>query len=278
MSQHPLSKLRVAWVQHTATACVETNLAQVEQALAHLKTASPDVVVLPEAFAWLARDMSAMADIVEDFGSCGRLQSQCQSWARELGCYLIAGSLPLRMNGSVYATLCVYNPQGQLETYYRKIHLFSVVTPMGSVYAEGQFFRAGQEPVIWCSPWGKIGLSICFDLRFAALFHFYAKNDVLLTILPAAFTLETGAAHWHVLVRARAIENQMLILAVNQVGEHEQGMQSYGHSLLVDAWGRVLLDSGEMPTQQYYDLDLAPVEALRQQFPVIKLNSSFAQK
>lgn len=265
------NQLRLAWVQHTATSDMNANLTYLEQQLQQLSVQKLDIVVLPEAFAWLARDLSQMKAVVEDLGE-GRLQAHCQRWAQELGCYLIAGSLPLRIEGQVYATLCVYNPQGVLETIYQKNHLFSVVTPNGVVYRESTFFTAGTASVIWQSPWGKIGLAICFDLRFPAMFRSYAQQGVRLIILPAAFTQETGQAHWHTLVRARAIENQMTILAVNQVGEHELGLQSYGHSLLVDAWGEVLVDSGDSLAIGSYELDLSPVELLRQRFPVLLQN------
>jgi nitrilase len=268
MSQPKRNNLKLAWVQHTATACVDDNIAQITQALAQLKAQAPDVIVLPEAFAWLARDMRQMSPLIETLGA-GRLQVQCQAWAHTMNTYLIAGSLPLRIGGQVYATLCVYNPQGQLETYYRKMHLFAVTTPTGQIYNENQFFSAGKVPVIWHSPWGAIGLSICFDLRFPELFRYYAQQGVRLVVLPSAFTQETGEAHWHILVRARAIENQMFLLAVNQTGQHEVNFHSYGHSILVDAWGRVLVDSGEASTQDCQEVDLSSVDALRQQFPVL---------
>jgi predicted amidohydrolase len=265
------NQLRLAWVQHTATADIDANLAHISDALRELKYQQPDIVVLPEAFAWLAPDLRQMNAVVEDLED-GRLQAHCQRWAQELGCYLVAGSLPLRIEGQIYATLCVYNPQGELETYYCKNHLFSVVTPNGVTYRESAFFTAGAASVIWHSPWGKIGLAICFDLRFPAMFRNYAQQGVRLIILPAAFTQETGQAHWHTLVRARAIENQMMMLAVNQVGEHALGLQSYGHSLLVDAWGEVLVDSGDSLAIGSYEFDLSPVDLLRQQFPVLLQN------
>jgi len=265
------NQLRLAWVQSCASADVDANIAHIEQQLQLLAAQQPDIVVLPEAFAWLARDLSQMDVVVEALGQ-GRLQEQCQQWAKTVGCYLIAGTLPLRVEGQVYATLCVYNPEGELETYYHKNHLFSVMTPNGMAYRESTFFTAGTASVIWQSPWGKVGLAICFDLRFPAMFRNYAQQGVRLIILPAAFTQETGEAHWHTLVRARAIENQMMILAVNQVGEHELCLQSYGHSLLVGAWGEVLVDSGDSLAIGSYELDLSPVDLLRQQFPVLLQN------
>lgn len=263
-----LDRLNVAWVQHTATGNVEANLSTIASLVVPLLTQKPDIVVLPEAFAWLEIDAIKQLQWAEDIGS-GRLQQQLADWAIEWQCYVVAGSLPMRFDGQIYATLCVFNPLGQLETFYRKQHLFSVVMPSGQRYQEGELFAEGPVPVVWYSPWGAIGLAICFDLRFATLFAHYRQQGVRLVLLPAAFTAETGRAHWHVLVRARAIEQQMVMLAVNQTGRHEVGLQSYGHSLLVDPWGNVLVDSGESVCANQAMIDLCAVDHLRKRFPII---------
>ncbi|MCI4411632.1 MAG: hypothetical protein JHC38_08145 [Thiotrichales bacterium] len=260
---------KLAWVQSCATDNVIQNLAVVAQQLNSLIAKKPDIVVLPEAFAWLAKDITAQATLVETLGEQAPLQSFCQEWAKRLGCFLVVGSLPLRINGRIYATLCVYDALGQMVTYYRKMHLFAVTTPTGRVYQESSFFTQGSVPVIWYSPWGPIGLAICYDVRFPALFQYYAQHDVRCVILPAAFTYETGKQHWHHLVSARAIENQLIMVAVNQTGSHGDGLRSYGHSLLVDAWGETLVDSGDRLTVECVDVAFEPVDELRAQFPVL---------
>jgi len=260
--------LQVAWVQHTATGDMLENLNSIECLTRPMLINKPDIVVLPEAFSWLQVDASQQLSWAEDVGT-GRLQQQVSDWAKQWQCYVIAGSLPMRFDGQVYATLCVFNPLGQLEVFYRKQHLFSVVTPSGQRYHEGALFAQGPVPVVWHSPWGAIGLALCFDLRFASLFAYYRQQGVRLVLLPAAFTAETGQAHWHVLVRARAIEQQMVMLAVNQTGQHDVGLHSYGHSLLVDAWGTVLVDSGVDVCADHAMIDLQPVDQLRKRFPIL---------
>lgn len=264
-----MSILRMGWVQHTATTDVTGNLARVESALEALRPQRPQCVILPEAFALLQRGFEQQRTLVEPVGE-GPLQQQLARWAKKFGIYLLGGTLPLRYSdGQVYATLCVYAPDGQCQIRYRKMHLFSVTTPQGQSYAENSLYQPGPVPVLWQSPWGPIGLSICYDLRFPELYRYYAERGAVACVVTAAFTRETGEAHWHTLLRARAIENQMPMLAVNQTGEHEQGMHSYGHSLQVDAWGSVAMDAGQEIGQGIFDLNLDAAHNLRQQFPVL---------
>lgn len=271
MKSVDLDRLKLSWLALSATADVAHNLASIDQQLPAIANTQPDVLVLPEAFAWLSSDLMAQVDIVETLGDAqAPLQSTCARWAQTLGAYVIAGSLPLRVGSQVYATLCVFDPQGKLVSYYRKMHLFSVTTPTGVSYREDKLFSEGAVPVIWQSPWGAIGLAICYDLRFPSMFRYYAQAGARLMLLPSAFTAETGEAHWHSLVRARAIETQSFWLAVNQVGQHDARLVSYGHSLLVDPWGRVLQDSLSATGVFTAEIDLTQADQLRQQFPVLK--------
>jgi predicted amidohydrolase len=273
MASQRKDQLKVAWVQSCAQGTVEDNLHELDRQLAQFAGQSIDLVVLPEAFAWLkasARDQLAWAETLGD----GVIQSWVAEWAKRLSTYVIAGSIPMRSvetstdASAMYSTLVVMNPQGEIETAYRKIHLFSVRTPNGQVFKESTVFSAGQSPVVWDSPWGKIGLAICFDVRFSELFLAYRQQGVRMVILPSAFTRETGQAHWHVLVRSRAIEQQMFVLAVNQTGWHDTSLHSYGHSLLVNPWGEVLLDAGIDVSQGVISLSLDQSDHLRDQFPL----------
>jgi len=266
-----LNQLKLAWLTLTSTQDVQRNIEQIESYLTKLADEDRiDLLVLPEAFAWLSSDLMAQSAIIEDLGDRqAPLQSLCAQWARQLNAYVVAGSLPLRIGGQVYATLCVFDPTGELITYYRKMHLFSVTTPSGVCYREDQLYREGAVPVVWHSPWGAIGLAICYDLRFPAMFRYYAQAGARLMLLPSAFTKETGQAHWHSLVRARAIETQAYWLAVNQVGKHDERLESYGHSLLVDPWGRLLSDSIKQKGVFTAQIELTQVDQLRQQFPLL---------
>lgn len=270
-----LNQIKVSWIALTASADVQHNLAQVSQWLPEIEANQPDVLVLPEAFAWLSSNLMAQQAHIEVLGdSQAPLQSACALWARQLNAYVVAGSLPLTIGDYVYATLCIFDPDGVLVTYYRKMHLFSVVTPTGVTYREDKLFHEGSVPVIWHSPWGAIGLAICYDLRFPAMFRYYAQAGTRLVLLPSAFTAETGEAHWHVLVRARAIETQSFMLAVNQVGAHDERLQTYGHSLLVDPWGQVLQDSLKATGVFSAEMNLNRVDQLRHQFPVLQTRSN----
>ncbi|MBD3766390.1 MAG: carbon-nitrogen hydrolase family protein [Gammaproteobacteria bacterium] len=275
MKSARLNQLKVSWISLTACADVQQNLAQVSKLLSEVEANQPDVLVLPEAFAWLSSNLMAQQAHTEVLGdSQAPLQSACAQWARQLNAYVVAGSLPLTTGDHVYATLCIFDPHGVLVTYYRKMHLFSVVTPTGASYREDRLFREGPVPVIWHSPWGAIGLAICYDLRFPAMFRYYAQAGARLVLLPSAFTAETGEAHWHVLVRARAIETQSFMLAVNQVGQHDERLQTYGHSLLVDPWGQVLQDTQLNTGVFSAEIDLNRVDQLRHQFPVLQTRSN----
>lgn len=275
MKSPDLNRIKLAWLALSAAQDVQHNLEQIEQQLAQIALTQPDVLVLPEAFAWLSSDLMDQQAMVEVLGDRqAPLQSACARWARVLNAYVVAGSLPLNIGGHVYATLCVFDPKGELVTYYRKMHLFSVVTPTGVSYTEDRFFQEGPVPVIWQSPWGAIGLAICYDLRFPALFRYYAQAGARLMLLPSAFTAETGTAHWHTLVNARAIETQSFVLAVNQLGRHDDRLHSYGHSLLVDPWGRVLQDTAQTIGVFSAEVDLQQATELRHQFPVLKPRSN----
>lgn len=269
-----LNQLNISWIALSANKDVAHNLAYIDALMPEIAKTCSDLLVLPEAFAFFSSNLMAQQPHVELLGDVqAPLQSACARWAHKLNTYLIAGSLPLKIGQHVYATLCVFDPKGQLVSHYRKMHLFSVTTPTGVSYREDAFFSQGSVPVLWHSPWGAIGLAICYDLRFPAMFRYYAQAGARLMLLPSAFTAETGEAHWHSLIRARAIETQSFWLAVNQVGQHDEGLQSYGHSLLVDPWGRVLQDSLSATGVFSAEIDLTQADQLRKQFPV--LNARF---
>ncbi len=159
---------------------------------------------------------------------------------------------------------------GAVRARYDKMHLFDVDLPTGESWRESASFRPGDAAVVAETPLGKLGLSICYDLRFPALYQALSGAGATMLSIPAAFTVPTGEAHWHVLMRARAIENACFVIAAAQCGSHEDGRATYGHSLVVDPWGKVLLDmGGEGPGLGFADLDLAASQAVRSRLPVI---------
>jgi deaminated glutathione amidase len=195
----------------------------------------------------------------------------CRTAAREAGIWLHIGSLALRAEGGKLANRAfVIDGEGQVRARYDKIHLFDVDLPTGESWRESAVYRPGDAPVVVDgSPVGRLGLAICYDMRFPALFASLAEAGAETVSVPAAFTVPTGKAHWHVLLRARAIESQVFVVAAAQSGEHEDGRTTYGHSLVVDPWGEVLLDLGDDVGVGFADIDLSRIADIRRRIPCL---------
>ena len=196
----------------------------------------------------------------------------CREAAREQGIWLHLGSLAVLADdeGKVANRGFVIDRMGNIQARYDKIHLFDVDLPTGESWRESAVYRAGNSAVLVNgTPVGKLGLTICYDLRFPTLFARIAEADADLISVPAAFTVPTGRAHWHVLLRARAIEAGVFVVAAAQVGRHEDGRQTFGHSLVVDPWGEVLLDMGEGRGIAFADIDLARISDVRSRIPAL---------
>ncbi len=196
--------------------------------------------------------------------------------AGELGIVLHVGSLAIKLDHARVANRSyVIGPDGAIVARYDKLHLFDVDLPGGESYRESQYFRPGNTAVVADLPFGRLGLSICYDLRFPALYRALAAAGAELIAVPSAFTRQTGEAHWRVLVRARAIETGAFVLAATQGGLHENGRATYGHSLAVSPWGEVLAEGGEDPGVVFADIDLAAAAEARARIPAIKHGRSF---
>lgn len=195
----------------------------------------------------------------------------CREAAREHGIWLHLGSLAVLVEGGKIANRgFVIDRTGNIRARYDKIHLFDVDLPTGESWRESAVYRAGENAVVVNgTPVGKLGLTICYDLRFPMLFARIAEADADLIAVPAAFTVPTGRAHWHTLLRARAIEAGLFVVAAAQVGRHEDGRQTFGHSLVVDPWGEVLLDMGEDVGVGFADIDLARIPEVRSRIPAL---------
>jgi predicted amidohydrolase len=169
----------------------------------------------------------------------------------------------------------VITPDGEIDARYDKIHMFDVDLGNGESYRESRNYSPGEQAVLAHLPWGLLGLTVCYDLRFPALFRALAEAGATLLAIPAAFTKPTGEAHWHVLMRARAIENGSFVLAAAQGGKHENGRETYGHSLIVDPWGRILAEGGTEPGIVMADIDLAEVSKARGKVPSLQHGRRF---
>ena len=204
---------------------------------------------------------------------------QVRESAAASGIWVHLGSIALRDGGEKLVNRgFVIDANGEIRARYDKMHLFDVDLPTGESWRESASYRGGDRPVLVQTPVGMLGLSICYDLRFAGLYASLSDNGATLFSIPAAFTVPTGEAHWHVLLRARAIEAGAFVIAAAQVGRHEDGRETYGHSLVVDPWGKVLLDMGGQDTGVgFADLDLKLVEEVRSRLPALRHRRSIPQ-
>lgn len=256
---------RVAAVQMVSGMNLDDNLAQAERLIAEAVGLGAELVALPEYFCLMGKRDEDKLLIKEQEGS-GPIQAFLSAQARRHQIVLLGGTLPLDSNdpGRVFNTSMAYGPAGTLLARYDKIHLFNFTRGMES-YDEARCIVAGDRPVVLDVPWGRVGLSTCYDLRFPELYRSQGVLDLI--VVPAAFTYTTGQAHWEILLRARAIENQCFVLAAAQGGTHPNGRRTWGHSMLIDPWGEVLQCLPEGPGIVVGPLDLARQAQIRIDLP-----------
>ena len=259
---------RVGVVQFTSTAAVEQNLHAVERTVRKAVLEGAEVVLVPESFAYLGPESGkfAVAESIEDGGP---VLDRMKSLAKETGAHLVLGGHIERghrhthvRNASVHL-----DPHGEVKAVYRKIHLFDVDLPDGTHLLESDTVEAGTEIVASDMPFGKLGHSICYDLRFPELYRQLVDRGAIALAVPSAFTLTTGKDHWHVLLRARAIEQQSYVLAAAQTGKHHGSRQSYGHAMIVDPWGTILAQVGEGEGTAVATVDPHVVQKVRRSLP-----------
>lgn len=196
--------------------------------------------------------------------------------ARETGCWILIGSVPVPVSDGRFANRSVLiGPGGEVAAGYDKLHLFDVDLPSGERYRESATYAPGAHAPVVQTAFGKLGLTICYDVRFPHLYRALAQAGADMIAVPAAFTQTTGKAHWHTLLRARAIETGSFILAPAQTGTHEDGRSTFGHSLAISPWGDVLCDMGEEPGVAFVDVDIAEVAQARSRIPAWSVNQQF---
>ena len=268
-------KSTVAAIQMSSGDDVATNLSVAAQHLEAAADQGAKLAVLPENFAFMGANERAKLSVCEPPTS-GPIQGFLSDIARRLKLWVVAGSVPLAVENDperVWPACLVFDDGGRCVARYNKIHLFDVsVEREGKVdrYQESRHFVRGDwKPIVVDTPVGKLGLSICYDLRFPELYREMSKAGAELLSIPAAFTENTGEAHWEPLLRARAIENQCIVIAPGQYGKHPDGRRTWGHSMIIDAWGKVLAqrDSGEAAVLAEYELE--QLHALRERFPAL---------
>lgn len=262
---------RVAAVQMTSGPDVDRNLAQARELLDEALKQNCNIVAFPENMLLLTNDAKAQRAHAQTLRR-GPLIETLQEWAAEGDVWLLAGSVPVKAPGSakIYNTSLLFTPEGEIKARYDKMHLFDVHVRGDQSYQESKTVKAGEKPVCVETPWGKLGLSICYDLRFPELYRKLAKAGADAIFVPAAFTKLTGQAHWDVLTRARAIENQCYVIAPAQTGEVHPGRECFGHARIVDPWGRVVAERNDGIGVVWADLDYAGMAKIREDLPALK--------
>jgi len=266
MTDQTSAELTVSLVQMTSSDVIADNIAVAEKFIRQAATDGADVVMTPEMTTIL--DYSRKTLLPKIFGPEDNPHIQHFSGlAKELDIWLLIGSMPILDGEKIANRSHFFDPEGQLVSQYDKIHMFDVDLPNGEQYRESRSYSAGDQAVITKTPWGKVGLSICYDVRFPYLYRDLAKAGVSMLTVPAAFTKVTGEAHWHTLLKARAIENGCFVFAPAQVGRHANGRDTFGHALIIDPWGNILGDAGAEPGIVTAKIDLDLVKQAREKIP-----------
>lgn len=259
--------MKLSLLQMKTMATPEENIGKIKAMLKKAKAAGADMAVLPEmcccpyensAFVKYAmeRDSAFLQEIAET--------------AKELGLYIVAGSIPLASDGKIYNASFVYNNKGEYVCAHRKTHLFDINVPGGQYFMESDTFTAGRDVTTFDTPWGKFGLIICYDIRFPELSRLLALEGVQAIIVPAAFNMTTGPAHWELSFRMRALDNQVFMAGCAPARDMASSYHAWGHSIVTDPWGSVVEQLDERESILTVELDFEKVETVREQLPLLK--------
>lgn len=263
--------MRAAVLQMTSGIDPAANAAAIVEAVRQAAEQGADMLFTPEMAGYLDRNRARAAETLRSEADDPVLATVREAAARH-GLWVHLGSLPLRQEDGderwVNRSFVIDN-KGEIRARYDKIHLFDVDLATGESWRESAVYRPGEKVVAVDTPWGRMGLSVCYDLRFPDLYRALTNAGVKMLLVPAAFTVPTGQAHWHVLLRARAIEAGCFVIAPAQTGRHDDGRETYGHSLVIDPWGDILLDMEEKAGLALADIDLSRVEDVRGRVPAI---------
>lgn len=261
-----------AAIQMASSPNVSFNLLEADKLIAEAAQAGAKLVALPENFALMGEHAADKVAHREQEGH-GPIQQFLSEVAKKYAVWVIGGTIPLVANvdNKVRAACLIYNDQGKQVARYDKIHLFDVDVPdSDEIYRESDSIEAGVEPLVVDTPFGKIGIAVCYDLRFPEFFRLMHTQGVQILVVPSAFTAQTGAAHWEALLRARAIENLCYVIAPNQGGFHLNGRQTFGHSMIIDPWGVVLDCQKNGGGYVCANIDLDKLKKVRVKFPVLQ--------
>lgn len=263
--------MRAALFQMTSGIDPAANAAVITDMAARAKGEGADMVFTPEMAGYLDRNRQRAAETLRteaDDPVLATIRDAAAKW----GLWMHVGSLAFkgeREDGRWTNRSFVIDDRGEIRARYDKIHLFDVDLATGESWRESSVYGPGEQVVAVDTPWARMGLSICYDMRFPDLYRALTNAGATILLMPAAFTVPTGQAHWHILLRARAIEAGCFVIAPAQTGRHADGRETYGHSLIVDPWGEVLLDMGEKAGLALADIDMARIEEVRGRVPAI---------
>ena len=268
--------IRAACCQLTSTRDIAENVRLSSELIREAAGEGAQLVGLPEVVNMVRRGRKSMGEAASTEDQEPALKA-FRELAAELGIWLLSGSLVVKLtDDDRFANRSfLIGPDGAIAAVYDKIHMFDVDLEGGESYRESKAFRPGEAAVVVGAPWGNIGMSVCYDVRFPYLYRALAKAGADILMVPAAFTRTTGRAHWHILLQARAIETGCFVMAPAQCGDHEDGRETFGHSLIVSPWGKVLADGGAEPGVIVADLDLGEVAKARRMIPSLQHDRGF---
>ncbi len=288
-----MTAFKLACVQLNAQDDMAANIAAAQALIRQARAAGADFIATPENTAFMAFAGAQVVDHAETESDHPALKA-LRALAAELKVWLLIGSLAVKIPGALGAPdvtaraaapprqakvanrSFLIGPDGAIAAAYNKIHMFDVDLPTGEKFRESDRFAPGGEACLAATPWGMLGMTVCYDLRFPHLYRALAQAGAAWLSVPSSFTHTTGKAHWHVLLRARAIENAAFVFAPAQCGAHPGGRRTFGHSLIVDPWGEVLADAGEAPGFVIADIDMARAARARAAIPAWGANAAFS--
>jgi predicted amidohydrolase len=269
------ANFRVGLIQMRSGRVPQQNIDAATRLIDEAKAAGADYVQTPEMtnIMDVRRDSLFAALVAEEADAS---LAAFRETARRHRLWVHVGSLAIKVSPDKAANRSfLIDPKGEIVARYDKIHMFDVDLADGETYRESRSYRAGEAAVAADLPWGRLGLTVCYDLRFPALYRALAEAGASFLAIPAAFTRQTGEAHWHVLMRARAIENTSYVIAAAQGGKHENGRETFGHSLVVDPWGRIVAEGGTEPGVVMAEIDLADITTARARIPSLQHGRRF---
>jgi predicted amidohydrolase len=265
---------RAAVVQLNSRQFITANIDHALPLIREAAAAGARFIQTPEMSSIVTRDRESLFEQTREESEDGFVAAMRDA-ARALNVTLHLGSVAVRNGDKIANRGLLISPEGEVSARYDKIHLFDVDLPSGESWRESRTYTGGDQAVLATSDLAAIGLTICYDVRFASLYRALAEAGAEILTAPACFTKQTGEAHWHILQRARAIETGAFMISAAQIGPHDDGRQTYGHSLIVDPWGKVLADGGVAPGVSYAEIDLAEVAAARSRIPVLEHGRNF---